>query len=1100
MRTPEQGTPKIFGNSQVVNETNWTLVLKIGSQSDTLGFSSGLWTNTELLNTDSPVEEQADAKYDSYLSEPFTTIRMCVGSPTGACVTHNFRQGFRSARELFSAGYIRDESVYRDGILDAFGVPVGSYQACPMQRPGFNIECVDGNKARWGFCLNCVSQTCQNDDSDDADAAIGIGLAGQATSSEIGAGWTSHFAAAAGSCMDNIPTYRSVWLWVRRAAVVAVPIPWTAPVIDVSALPPARELSSSVVTASGVMWIFGGAGDPDLLNDLWYRHLQVPHSVWVQVTTLHRPSARTGHSAVVSPAGLMWVFGGGGGWFRETDGFRLNDLWHIDLESPSPSWTEVNVPIAPSARYRHTAVLSSGRMWVFGGLEITYYLNDLWSMDLTDLTDLEALRWAEASTFGEPEGRASHTAVILDGVMWVHGGYTAGQGADSAISELWSIDLEARPLVWSEVPSDSLLARAGHRGVVTNGALWFFGGATAYWERHEEMSCIDLEAVPPRQGILSVPKGPDARWQPESVVTAGLFVVFGGYVNGPDNDLWTLNIASSTCTWATQERPGMWTRTSLLPRPSSRNAHGAALGPNASMWIFGGWDGSTVGDLWSLGLEDSPEAPMEWMQASVSSPGSFYNPVTVVTENLLWLFGGYGDGPHCGGWSNQLYSIDLSASSLAWTDHGGYGYPRNKHSGVVTSTGVMWVFGGNLCREYYSTDDVGHFISIDLRAQVLSYASHSSYNEPSWRKEHSAVVTAAGVMWLFGGDDESTRLSDLYSIDLNASPLVWAEYVLAGPAARSGHSAALRGGEMWIFGGQAKDGSYYNVPWFIDVEATTLMWVEVLSSGSNAADVPVGRHRTSTVIAAGALWVLGGWGAGGLLDELWSMQTESTTTSTTSSSSSTTSTHYTPCPAGSYKIISDAPCEPCPIGKFNNETGALSLDACQDCPVGSITRDEGANHVDLCVRPLGTHSLECVSGQVCAVSLNGFSLQDGHQLAMLSSGCAGTALQVPNVPDSGVSKTATQEGRLYVWGEASTDFTPEGGFYSLCWCPNMHERMCAELQDFQFSAGQLKVSGPLSNHFFQCARGQDCKALGPVQGVDLSTQDQAGVSKGGPLT
>ncbi|CAE7792877.1 rngB [Symbiodinium sp. CCMP2592] len=678
--------------------------------------------------------------------------------------------------------------------------------------------------------------------------------------------------------------------------------------------------------------------------------------------------------------------------------------------------------------------------------------------------------------------------------MWVHGGFTAAEGPNSAVSEVWSIDLEARPLVWSELPaSGSLLARAGHSAVVTNGALWFFGGATAYWERHDVMSCIDLEAVPPRQGILSMPEGPGARWQHESVVTSGLLVVFGGWVNERENDLWTFNMTSSSCTWATQERPEMWTRTSLVPRPSSRNAHSAALGPNASMWIFGGWDGNTVGDLWSLGLEDSP---MEWMQASVSSPGSFYNPVTVVTENLLWLFGGYGDGPHCGGWSNQLYSIDLSASSLAWTDHGGYGYPRNKHSGIVTSTGVMWVFGGNLCREYYSTDDVGHFISIDLRAQVISYTSHSSYNEPSWRKEHSAVVTAAGVMWLFGGDDESTRLSDLYSIDLNASPMVWAQYVLVGPAPRSGHSAALRGGEMWIFGGQANDGSYYNVPWFIDVEATTLTWVEVLSSGS---DVPMGRHRASTVIAAGVLWVLGGWGSGGLSqDDLWSMQTQSTTTSTTSSSSSTTSTHYVPCPAGSYKMISDAPCEPCPIGKFNSEAGALSPDACQDCPVGSITKDEGANHLDLCVRPLDTHSLECVSGQVCAVSLNGFSLQAGHQLAMLSSGCTATALQVPNVPDSGVSKPATQEGRFYVWGENSgADFTPEGGYYSLCWCPNMHDRMCAELQDFQFPAGQLKVSGPLSNHFFQCARGQDCKALGPVQGVDLSTQDQVSIRSDG---
>ena len=58
-------------------------------------------------------------------------------------------------------------------------------------RPGFNIECRDGNKARWGFCSNCKSQPCQSDDDDDADAAIGIGLAGQGMGgTELGAGWT----------------------------------------------------------------------------------------------------------------------------------------------------------------------------------------------------------------------------------------------------------------------------------------------------------------------------------------------------------------------------------------------------------------------------------------------------------------------------------------------------------------------------------------------------------------------------------------------------------------------------------------------------------------------------------------------------------------------------------------------------------------------------------------------------------------------------------------------------------------------------------------------------------------------------------------------
>lgn len=52
-------------------------------------------------------------------------------------------------------------------------------------------------------------------DSNDADASIGIGLRGQSTSSEMGAGWTQYFASGAGTCSANSMTYKTVWLWVK---------------------------------------------------------------------------------------------------------------------------------------------------------------------------------------------------------------------------------------------------------------------------------------------------------------------------------------------------------------------------------------------------------------------------------------------------------------------------------------------------------------------------------------------------------------------------------------------------------------------------------------------------------------------------------------------------------------------------------------------------------------------------------------------------------------------------------------------------------------------------------------------------------------------
>ena len=134
--------------------------------------------------------------------------------PDTNCVQHDMGKTWASARALLSAGYIRDSNLAQEGFLAAFKPKQGSYQNCPMQRPGFNIQCNDGNKARWGYCNNCAAQGCQNSDGHDADSSIGIGLAGQSTPVQMGAGWTNYFASGKGTCSPNSMTWKQVWLSV----------------------------------------------------------------------------------------------------------------------------------------------------------------------------------------------------------------------------------------------------------------------------------------------------------------------------------------------------------------------------------------------------------------------------------------------------------------------------------------------------------------------------------------------------------------------------------------------------------------------------------------------------------------------------------------------------------------------------------------------------------------------------------------------------------------------------------------------------------------------------------------------------------------------
>jgi len=184
----------------------WNLVMK--SNGDTvLGFSSSYWTSSALLNEDSQPEDAGNAKYPAFNTAAVSQIRICIGDPATNCMEHSLASRKSSARSLFSSGYIPDTSFDRDTLLEVLGAVPGSYKVCRMQRPGFNIECHGGNKARFGFCNNIRIQSCQPYASQDSDAAFGIGLSGQ-TGPDVGAGWTQE------AVEPRLPGPRNMWLYV----------------------------------------------------------------------------------------------------------------------------------------------------------------------------------------------------------------------------------------------------------------------------------------------------------------------------------------------------------------------------------------------------------------------------------------------------------------------------------------------------------------------------------------------------------------------------------------------------------------------------------------------------------------------------------------------------------------------------------------------------------------------------------------------------------------------------------------------------------------------------------------------------------------------
>ena len=225
-------------------------------------------------------------------------------------------------------------------------------------------------------------------------------------------------------------------------------VSWTQISIIGGDLLSTRKLHTAVLSPAGRMWVFAGRDDKvsyQFLSDTWYIDLQAASHSWTQVLTGNSPSARGRHSAVLAPTGKLWIHGG-----TDNTNSLLSDLWYLQTENlTSPTWTELAAG-SSSERKDHSAVITaSGRMYIcFGGIS-SGQTNSLRYIDLEDSSP----SWIDVNPCcNTPPGvRWNRGAVLSDaGRMWVFGGLGWSSGPFYH-NDLWWIDLEDGTPNWNEV-------------------------------------------------------------------------------------------------------------------------------------------------------------------------------------------------------------------------------------------------------------------------------------------------------------------------------------------------------------------------------------------------------------------------------------------------------------------------------------------------------------------------------------------------------------------------------------------------------------------------------------------------------------------------
>ena len=394
---------------------------------------------------------------------------------------------------------------------------------------------------------------------------------------------------------------------------------------------------------------------------------------------------------------------------------------------------------------------------------------------------------------------------------------------------------------WTDSGGNFWLFGGGGYSGSANGmldALWRYSPATQQWTWMGGPTSISAAGVYGTQGLAAPSNMPGARDHATSWTDAsGHFWLFGGIgfdtndAFGNLGDLWQYDPASNQWTWVSGSNvvnyAGQYgTRGVAAPgdAPSARYQATGWIDQAGNLWLYGGGNADTLGDLW------------------------MYQPSTG-----LWTWVSGSQTGYTNGGNNTSYGTLGVASA---TNQPGV---RNSSAAWVDGSGNLWMFGGSYPYSYSCGPDEG--------------CSNTDYFNDLW------TFNIASSQWTWMGGADSAYATGTYG----SQGVAGAGNV---PGARGeAQSWTDSQGNFWLFGGfgytPANSGELNDL-WMYNPSTQSWTWVnganQADSSGSYgqlgipaASNSPSARYLAASWIdPAGHLWLLGGWDfQGNILNDLW---------------------------------------------------------------------------------------------------------------------------------------------------------------------------------------------------------------------------------------
>lgn len=830
------------------------------------------------------------------------------------------------------------------------------------------------------------------------------------------------------------------------------------------------------------MWIFGGSGESTIFSDLWYFQIVAPAPEPGVVSPGY--GAYSGVSTGSDPGS----FGYGG------EPAELN-------ASYSYSWTKMSpLGLKPSARHSHVSAIDySNVLWVQGGTDGATVFRDLWQYNI------QANRWFEG-----PDGpaRSAAAGTFFYSFFVITGGRRGGQTSDSA----WLLETSQV----STPPVDAFTVISGNC-VVVGGCVQspnfpepYDNNASCTIVAHEGMSVyathfnteLDKDNLTINGDLYSGMWGPEdviisgseIEWQSddtqagsgwrlcgrEFTVNTGPCTLLGGCVRSPQ---FPAEYGFDSCTIT--PRPGIRMH---IPSLSVRDSTLTVNGNGYNQWSqrpstvvadytqilwTPGFDSFHTGELFT-GFElcsaafEVVSGPCEATEHCVHSknfPSQYgVNESCIIharddTPIRSWAFDlAAGDSLIINGVSYTGGDV-VPVGDIIWSSHGpdvGTGwllcdYPFTVEGPCIVEDDNDCVTSPNFPGQYGTSESCSILARPGMRVAATTFKTEELYDQLeitdiqySGRNAPQNVTPRGPMEWLSNAQtvDDGWRLCKVCDQDEETS----------GCLCELGFER--KGARCQL----CKTGQFRSN-----------------YSQTSCSDCPAGKYT----LMRGAV---------------------TCSDCPPGFSSTPGSTGCDVCPAGTYaEVWADPECHLCPQGYFSSSIAANNFDTCQPCSPGSITVADGATSEQECLSFDPGQERFCSAGKVCTITdLTGSALLNNSLMLITSEfPCDAPKLAVTGILNQGVSNPSGMEGTSFQWGQSSEDFVPAGDIYHLCFCANLVEEPCADINQFLLSAGTLRVRGPSQQDAsYECTRGSTCNGI-EIFGYDLQESDRVALHRGG---